>query len=532
MYHSSQIFLYLMLAFIAGVFIGSFFVIPQTLVWIGAAICGVLIAVFFRRDSKILNPKITFAAFVSLFVLFGIVRHNLDHTNKHILEKFAQASAQLINVSGKNRVHVTVYGYIDEEPQVKADKEQLILKSKFIESENQLIPTDERILIFTQSYPDYHYGQYLKIYGEPLLPQNFGTDINFDYISHLSKDQIYSLMKYPQIQTGGRVKLGFWEKTKTDIYRKIFTVRRAFEASINRSLSEPSASYINGILLGARSGIPDNIKQAFNRTSTSHILAISGYNITIIAWVISWVLLWFMRRAVAFWFSVAGIILFTIMTGAGASVVRAAVMGLLLLYANKGGRLYGAANAVVFAGAMMVLINPLILRYDIGFQLSFMAVLGLIYLAPFLEDKLEKVKLPKFFNIKENIIMSISAQILVLPLLLFYFKNLSIVSIPTNILVLPLVPYTMLLGFATGLAGLILPFLGQFIGYFAEFLSLIQLDLVQLFAKPAWAAIPIKFPLYLLVLIYPLIGYWLWHLSFKSVRVKAGDLDRKNLPET
>jgi len=522
-FHRSQIFLCLVLAFIAGIFIGSFFSIPQKAIWILAGICSIVIAIFFRRDSKILNPKIVFLSFCALFLLFGIGRFNLTYPRDHVIEKFAKASADLRNVGNKNKIKITLYGYIAGEPEINGDKQQIIFKSKNLESSSYLLETNERVLIFARLYPQYHFGQELKVLGEPLLPENFSdaSGGNFDYVKYLAKDQIYTLMRYPDVQIGGQINLGFWEKIQITVYQKIFTIRQVFEASIDRSISEPAASYINGILLGTRSQIPDSIKQAFNRTGTSHILAISGYNITIVAWVISSILLLFLRRPVAFWFSVAGIILFTVMTGAGASVVRASIMGCLLLYGNKEGRLYGAANAIIFAGAGMVLINPSILRYDVGFQLSFMATLGLIYIVPLLESKLEKLKLPKFLNIKENIIMSVSAQILVLPLLLYYFNNLSIVSIPVNILVLPLVPYTMLLGFIVGLSGLVLPLLGQVIGYFAWFLSVIQLDIVQTFAKPKWAAITVSLSWYWVVIIYLLLVIFLSRILFFTKSSKS-----------
>lgn len=484
-----------------------------------------LIAVFFRRDSKIINPRIVFLSFCGLFFLFGIGRFNLFNPRQHIIEKFAQASADLRNVSDENKVKIALYGYIDEEPEIRGDKQNLILKSKILESGGRFFVTDEKILITVRLYPKHHFGEKLKIFGEPFLPENFSDNGggNFDYINYLAKDQIYTLMRYPDIAEGNQIKLGFWEKTKIAVYGKIFTVRRIFEASINRSLAEPNASFVSGILLGSRSQIPDDLKQAFSRTSTTHILAISGYNITIIAWVISSILLLFLRRPVAFWFSMAGIMLFTVVTGAGASVIRAAIMGSLLLFAGKEGRLYGAANAVIFAGAVMVLINPGILRYDIGFQLSFMATLGLIYLAPVMENKIKFLKMPDFFKIKENFTMSLSAQVFVLPLILFYFKNLSLVSLPVNILVLPLVPYTMLSGFIMGLAGIISPFIGQLFGYFVWFLSSIQLWVIRIFAKPKWAAVFINFPWYLVVLAYVLILFYLWHFNFKATKPKTHD---------
>ncbi len=532
--HSSQVFLWLLLAFLTGVFAGSFFLIPQDAVWLAAGVGAILIAVFFRRGSRILNPKIAFVAFWALLFLFGVGRFNVVSARQRVLEKFARASSELTDIDPQNKIKITLRGYIDGEPEIKGDRQRLVFRSKFAESAQRLIKTDERVLITTRLYPSYRYGQQIKIYGEPMLPKNFsppsatgggGSDFDpvrdhpaegtataargrpvsngIDYKSYLAKDGIYTLMSYPEIETSA-VRLLFVERLKIGFLSQVFVFKKVFVDSINRSISEPHAAFINGILLGAKTQIPAEIQDDFRRAGTSHILAISGYNITMIAGMISWLFLLFLRRQTAFWFSVVGVLLFVVLTGAQASVVRAAIMGLLLLAAQREGRLYGAVNAIIFAGAVMVFLNPQILRYDVGFQLSFMATLGLIYLFPVLEEKFEarRWRLPKFLSFGETLAMTLAAQIFVLPLLLYYFKNLSLVSLPANILVLPLVPYAMLLGFAMGLAGMILPFLGQLVGYFVWLLTSIQLGLIGLLAKPSWAAVSMEFSWYLVVLVY------------------------------
>lgn len=507
--HHSEVFWFLLLAFIGGIFTGSFFSIPQTWVLGLLLACVVFIAVFFRRDSKFLKPRMALAAFLVLFFTFGLLRFNLTQASYQVLKKFAEASEQLRNINEKNRPRVTLLGYVDTEPEIKGDKQRIVLKSKSLNAFDKTIKTDERVLIVAKLYPTYQYGDQVKIYGELILPKNFappagGSD--FDYISYLAKDNIFTIMNYPEIKTIP-VELSFAEKIKLPIYRYIYRAKNAFENSINRSLAEPNTSFINGILLGTRSQIPPDLKEAFARTSTSHILAISGFNITLIAEIFSWFFLLFFRRRVTFWFSIIGVAVFTILTGAQASVVRAAIMGMILLVAYREGRLYGAKNAVTFAGALMILFDPRILRYDVGFQLSFMATLGLIYISPLLEKYFTSVrwKLPEFFKLREIMTMTLAAQIAVLPLLLFYFRNLSLVALPTNILVLPVIPYLMFLGFGMGLTGLIWPFLGRLIGYFVWLLSAVELGIVKFFSKASWAIIQVHFPWYLVLLVYVLI---------------------------
>ena len=284
----------------------------------------------------------------------------------------------------------------------------------------------------------------ILITGDLELPQNF-TD--FDYVAYLKKDSIEMTIFYPKKIEESRMNLSPAEKTKISIYRNIFIVKNKFQNAINLSVSEPNAAFINGILLGTRQNIPDDLKDAFSKTGTTHILAISGYNIMIISEAILLGLVWFFRRRIAFWISVVVIILFVILTGASASVVRAAVMGLLLSFAHGYGRLYDQKNSIILAGAVMIYHNPLTLVFDIGFQLSFAAVLGLIYLYPWLESR--SYKISKLGGMKELILMTLSAQIAVAPLLIYYFGNFSLISLPANILILPFIPAAMLAGFIT-----------------------------------------------------------------------------------
>ena len=129
----------------------------------------------------------------------------------------------------------------------------------------------------------------------------------------------------------------------------------------------------------------------------------------------------------------------------------------------------------------MAYFNPFVLVFDIGFQLSFAAVLGLIYLYPRIDNKLKKM--PKFGNLKEIFLMTISAQIATAPLLIYYFRNFSLVSLPVNLMILPFIPFAMFAGFISGLAGMIFPSFGQVIGWFAWAITAYQIETVELFAR-------------------------------------------------
>lgn len=475
MLHRSQIFFWLLAGFLLGIFVASFFNVGQTFIYIGLIMALGLIAIFGYQKS--FNRVGLLVGFLLVVFVFGIVRFNSANFNHNQLDLFTDLQA------GQKNIEVTVNGYIDDEPVNNGNNQKIILRAKEIIAGDKKVLVNDRILITTSNFPKFNYGDAISVKGALQKPQNFGE---FDYITYLKKENIRITMFYPtvrgeELKTGReKLDLGFREELKINLYKKIFLLKNKFESAVNKSVSEPNASFINGILLGSRQNIPDSLKEAFNKTGTTHILAISGYNIMIIVWAVLAGLIWFFRRRTAFWISVVVIILFVILTGASASVVRAAIMGLLVSFAGGYGRLYDTKNSIILAGAVMVWVNPFVLVFDVGFQLSFVAVLGLIYIFPRVNEKLRKI--PKLGNVKELFLMTLSAQVAVSPLLIYYFGNFSLISLPTNVMILPFIPAAMLLGFASGLTGMILPIVGDVVGWFAWAVTTYQIEIVKIFA--------------------------------------------------
>ena len=468
----SKIFLFLLLAFIGGVGAGSFFDISQKVVLIIAIVSLSLVAVFYRAGSKILNFPVVLSAFLILAFGAGVLRFDISESLSKVLTNFNDLNA-----------NVQFLGYINDEPQRLSDKQRLVLKVKEIRVPGYAVFTDEKVLITTNLYPEFGYGDLVFGEGKLQSPKNFS---DFDYAAYLARDSVFSLSYYPKIEKTSLQKfltkdpVPGLENIKILLFRKIFQFKRFFEESVERAIAEPNAAFINGILLGCRESIPPDLKEAFSKTGTTHVLTISGYNITIIALYVSALFLFFIKRQTAFWFTVLAIFLFTILTGGSPSVIRAAIMGVLVLLAYREGRFYNMTNSIVFAGAVMIALNPKILRFDVGFQLSFLATLGLIYLAPLVKEKLKG--LPEILNFKENFAATVSAQAMVLPLILYYFKNFSFVSLPANILILPVIPITMFFGLVSGVSGLAWSKLGEFFGLIAWLFSEYVILIVRLFS--------------------------------------------------
>lgn len=459
-----------MLVFIFGVFIASFLSVSQAwiLVFLIFSIGLIAVSGYQRTYSK----RGLFAGLLFLVFVFGIVRFNSFNFANSILVQFAD-----VEVGGKG-MPVSLVGYVDEEPDIKGDRTQLVFRAKELIVPDKTLAVDERTLIYTNTFPKYKFGDQLLISGVLKTPQNFADD--FDYVTYLKKQNIRTVVSFPKISKEGSLQSGFFERARVGLYKKIFELKNKFELAINRSISEPNASFVNGILLGSRQNIPEEIKEAFNKTGTTHILAISGYNIMIISWAVLAGLVYFFKRRTAFWISIGIIILFTILTGASASVVRASLMGLLLLFANGYGRIYDAKNSIILAGAVMIFINPFVLSFDVGFQLSFLAVAGLLFLHPYLNRKTTKIS--ELGGTKELALMTISAQVFVLPLLIYYFHQFSLWSLPANIMILPFIPLAMLAGFLSGISGMMFLPLGKIIGMVAWAITTYQIWVVNFFA--------------------------------------------------
>lgn len=360
-------------------------------------------------------------------------------------------------------------GKIIKEPEQKSNNIKVTIKTE-----------TGKILITTNSYPEYFYGDILKVEGKIQIPQEFE---GFNYKNYLAKEGIYYVMYYPKIEILERGK-------GNPIFSAILKFKNNLTRKIETIMPFPEVSILEGIILGNKQIFSEKIKNNLSITGTSHITAISGMNIVIISNIIMFILiglgLW---RKQAFYCSLVLIFLFILMVGAPASAVRAGIMGAILLYAQKIGRLSNAARIMVFAAAIMLIINPLLLRYDVGFQLSFLAVLGLIYIKPIFDKLLEKwLKKEKISPILEISNTTIAAQISVLPILVYNFGNISFVAPITNVLIVPFIQFFTILGliFISGTA--IWLFIGKILLWPIYLGSAYILKIIDWFSQIPWAA--------------------------------------------
>ncbi len=355
-----------------------------------------------------------------------------------------------------------------------------------------------RIFVRVPHYPAFRYGDDVVFVGKISTPKNFLSAKEtrvFDYRAYLAKDGIYYQMYFPKTSILGH-------NNGNIVYEKLFALKEVLMRNIIKMIPDPEAALAGGILLGVKQSLGTELLQKFRDTGVAHIVVLSGYNIAVVASAVAATTLFlpFTFRIIA---SVLGIILFAMMVGGGATVVRATIMILVVILARVTGRESDGLRALFLAGGIMVALNPMILLYDVSFQLSFTATLALIVLSPIIE---------KYFSfisqkiLREILIATVSAQIFVLPLLLYHMGTISLVSIIANLFILPVVPIGMLTAFLLSVFALV-PILGSALAFVSYVILAYMIFAVELFVRVPFAALHnISFPLWMLILSYILLA--------------------------
>lgn len=343
--------------------------------------------------------------------------------------------------------------------QLRLDVEEVL-----VTGQTQATPVSGSLLVQTNRFADIPYGATVRLIGDLQSLETLGSP---GYANYLRRQGIMSVVSYPAI------KLLNADEDRS-LYRILLTFRERSREVIRRTLAEPQAALLNGILLGDDSGMSRETIEAFRTTGMTHIIAISGFNIALLIVLLDRLSAPFLPRRLAALVIMAFVIVYSILVGGAASVIRAAVMGIAYLFAMRMlGRPAWAIASLLVASFLMTLTNPMTL-WDIGFQLSFAATLGLVLFAgswsSWTRQRLaagsdSPTRWASAKVIADVLVVTLAAQVLTLPLILFHFGRLSLVSLPANILVLPVQPAVMATGGATLLLGLLSKPLGQLAGY-------------------------------------------------------------------
>ncbi len=426
--------------FIVGILLRSLFSIPPFFVFTTAL--GLWVFFFLFRRSVIMN-----IAIFALFLFLGVLRFDISANNALSL-----GAKHIKSYTGSR---VAFEGVVRDDPDLRDNSVSYTLDKLLIIADGGEKAVEGRLLFVNRLYPRFSFGDRLKVSCDLRDPNTRGVS----YAGYLAKNGIYALCWYPKSVAVVGHKEGGALRTI------LLFIKNNFSVQAGRVLPSPHSGLLTGLLIGDTSRIPSYLNDALVKTGTIHIVAISGYNISIIiVLLLSAAPYLYLSRRFAWALVLPVLIGFIIITGAESSVVRAGIMALITALSIESGRLSDVSRVLALASFAMLVHNPYLLVFDVGFQLSFAATLGIIYLSPkissFLRPRL------KFRFLTEPIAATGSANLAVSPLLLWHFGRLSLISPIVNVLIIWIIPLAMALGFAAVLLSYVAFPIGEFAGWF------------------------------------------------------------------
>ncbi|MAQ59173.1 hypothetical protein CL638_00455 [bacterium] len=478
-------------AFAIGVGIATVQSVSLSVMYFFVLLAGVLVVVARRHDAVRPARHLTLIALALLMLTVGVLRTEIYK------DQFEQSVFD--NQIGSE---VMFSGTVVREPDVRERSTHLYVETG-----------DEIVLVIVDRHLQISYGDELLLSGEIEKPESFETDLGrtFDYGAYLEARGVTHVLRYPESVA---LSSGDGNYLITILLRVKHTLMEGIESVI----TEPQAGLAEGLLLGVKQALGDTLETTFRQSGIIHIVVLSGYNVMLVVAFFRF----FMKSLPRWWqlgLGLLAIVAFALIVGLSATVVRATIMAGLVLLAGTLSRTYDVMRALFFAGFIMLMINPYLLLYDIGFQLSFMATLGLLLIAPRLETALAE---GSWFGVKEFFSATVATQIAVLPLLLYHIGEVSVVAIVVNVLVLPVVPFAMFSAFIAGTIALLSPTIALPFGLVTSLLLSFIIIIATWFAALPFATVTVPaFSAYWILVLYAVMGsaYWFFQSRLKNVSV-------------
>ena len=428
-------------AFLAGIVLGKLASLSLT-AWLTLAGTALLLLAFsrlfanrFSSSPYRLSTIVPFTLVLLTGLFLGAARYQMT------VPKF---DAYHIAFYNDRDYDLLVTGTLTEPPDYRDEYTNLRVRVTGVDTGDRQLPAEGLLLARVSNNQVFHYGDIVRLRGKVRTPPE---NEDFSYRDYLAAQHIHSYMSSAETTVlpgnGGN-----------PLLRALYAFKERSLENIYQLFPDPESSLLAGILLGVDTGLTDELEQAFKDTGTAHIIAISGFNMSIIAglFVVLFSRVLGQRRGALL--AVAAIVLYTLMVGASPAVVRAALMGTLAIFAVQAGRRQLALNTLLVVALLMCIVNPLYL-WDVGFQLSFFATLGLIlYAEPF--SKFANRLITKYFPsaagekfaelFAEFVLLTLAAQLTTIPIMAYHFQRISLVSFIANPFILPPQPAVMILG--------------------------------------------------------------------------------------
>jgi competence protein ComEC len=379
---------------------------------------------------------------------------------------------------------VEIEGVVIRDPDIRDRSVRTVIEINRIQRDESATETMARVLAILPAHSDVAYGDRVHVTGTIRKPRAFesGEGRSFNYPLFLESTGITHEIAFAQAELIER-------GTGNAIQSAALFIKHAYLRGLHATLPEPYAGLASGITVGDKRSVGSELSETFQRVSLTHMLVLSGYNITIVLTALSAIVLaratpWSRLGA-----TIVVAIFFYLISGGAATAVRAGAMACIAVYARTSGRLFEALRVLMLVGCAMVVWNPYLLGFDPGFQLSMLATAGLILFTPWVSARLAFVS--ERWGIREIAASSIATQITVLPLLLYQTGLLSIVGLPANILALIAVPFAMAFSALAALAGIFFGTYGVIAAFPAYVLLAYIVRVAELFGNIPFAAVQI-----------------------------------------
>ena len=464
----------LLAAWIGGLLIGTWADVSllSLLLFLVAATTLLLLAIVLKQYP--------WPAFLGIVLLLGLLR----------VEATEQPSSFDL-VAGNSPV--SLRGVVSSHPEPRSRGVQFVLSTGALDrgtgfqewrTKVLVTATPSPELISIREKPYFRYGDTLLLHGQLEEPPTFE---DFDYRSYLARQGI------PFVLRRAQVKELLDEGGGNPLMRGIFSVRDRMPRALDRSLPHPQAALAQGLLLGRRAQLPQDVTSDFRKTGTSHLLAISGLHVGVVMALLMGFAVWLLgrRRQLYLLLPLAGVWSYALLSGLSPSVERAAIMVSVYLTVVALGRTRSILPALALAAGIMAGLNPSALT-DVSFQLSFTAVAGIAFAlspsAPWSSWILDLPPTSKIWwasplrGLMLAVVVSLAATLATLPLVAFNFHHIPTLGIPATILALPALPLILDSSTLAAIAEMLHPVLGEVAGWGAWVPLWYLTSLVNLFS--------------------------------------------------
>ncbi|MFQ5841642.1 MAG: DNA internalization-related competence protein ComEC/Rec2 [Thermodesulfobacteriota bacterium] len=477
----------IVIVYLLGLMVGEHLAIPRTLSYI-----GIISLIFISIVSILRNrPTLRTVAILALFCLLGMMLINL-----HLRPDFPRN--HIFHYADKGRLNVEGLLYRRPVPSLRGAK--LYLKVEKIYLTDGLIKARGKVLISVKEYRGgLRYGDRIRFIAKLYHPRNFNNPGGFNYRRFLACKGIW-ITGYVEKDTG----IATVARGKGNAFLQLIEAwRERIRALLEKSAPVETRGIMKALILGEREGIPEEVKEEFIVAGVAHIIAISGLHMGIIALVVFLLMKWSLRRSeilaltlniqkISALATIPPLVLYTFIAGARISTIRAAIMIVIYLISILLDRQRNLYNTLAVAALLILLVSPTSLL-DVSFQLSFVAVLAILYLVPRFSEFLPKphpllLKKPSpsraiLSHLKAFLFVSLAAMVGTWPLVAYYFNRMSVIGLLSNLIIVPLAGFVVIMGLITSLVALIWSPLSPLLVTLTSAPSYLVLKVVHLFAS-------------------------------------------------